>query len=244
VINHWRTETLDLRPLNPLHNLLAGLRAILYGFSESVVSAPADWKGRNFITGYWGPKLEDFTPPIALKKFLVNGKPPVYFGFGSPGMHSAVSLMEVITRAIEMLKFRAVISLPGEASHLIPQSPEVYLLTENVPHAWLFPRMAGLVHHGGAGTTAAALRAGVPSLVTPLAVDQFFWGERVCALGAGPSPIPQRSLTPKNLIYAINEMQVDGILEASRLLGEKLRTEDGVGVAVNRIISLLDDQNA
>jgi sterol 3beta-glucosyltransferase len=244
VINNWRTGTLGLSPLPPLHDFLDSLTAILYGFSETVVHAPSDWQGSNFITGYWMPKQEDVAPTDDLKEFLGNGEPPFYFGFGSPGMHSAVSLMKVITKAIDQLKIRAVIAMPGETSHLVPKSPEVYLLTENVPHTWLFPRMAGLVHHGGAGTTAAAIRSGIPSLVTPLAVDQFFWGERVCALGAGPPPIPQRSLTPKKLIYAIKGMQAEGIREASRLLGDKLKAEEGIEVAVHRLVSLLEDRSA
>jgi UDP:flavonoid glycosyltransferase YjiC (YdhE family) len=99
--------------------------------------------------------------------------------------------------------------------------------------------MAGAVHHGGAGTTGTALLAGIPSLVTPVAVDQFFWSRRVSALGAGPSPIPQRELTVESLAVGLGKLKEAGMKERARDLGEKLRSEDGVARAVQEMDKLL-----
>lgn len=113
-----------------------------------------------------------------------------------------------------------------------PTSPSIFVLDE-APHDWLFPRMACVVHHGGAGTTAAGLRAGVPTIICPFFGDQPFWGARVAALGVGTQPIPQAKLTAEELAEAIREAVGDEAMRARAAeLGEKIRSEDGVGRAV------------
>jgi UDP:flavonoid glycosyltransferase YjiC (YdhE family) len=134
---------------------------------------------------------------------------------------------------------RAVIALPKGAQVTRPPA-HIHLLREAVPHDSLFPRLAGAVHHGGAGTTGAALLAGIPSLVTPVAVDQFFWGARVSALGVGPGPIPQRALGVENLAQGLGRMKGERMKEAARQLGERLRREDGVGQAARALEELLN----
>jgi UDP:flavonoid glycosyltransferase YjiC (YdhE family) len=106
---------------------------------------------------------------------------------------------------------------------------------ESVPHDWLFPRCKAVIHHGGAGTTAAGLRAGVPNLVVPFAADQPFWGSRVRALGAGPAPIPVRKLTADRLISALARSQEEAVRSASEELGHRIRAEAGVSRAVEII---------
>ncbi len=110
----------------------------------------------------------------------------------------------------------------------------------DVPHDWLFPRTAGVVQHGGAGTTGAALRSGVPSIVLPHAVDQFFWGSRVAALGVGPKPIPLETLTADQLANAIRQITHDPRLRANaQAIGRAMSNEDGVAAAVKIIRSLV-----
>jgi UDP:flavonoid glycosyltransferase YjiC (YdhE family) len=105
-----------------------------------------------------------------------------------------------------------------------------------IPHGWLFPRLSAVVHHGGAGTTAAALRAGLPSVIAPLAVDQFFWGERLAAIGVAPPPLPQRSLSAEKLAAALHRAATDAAMrDRARQLGEAIRCEDGIGRAVELI---------
>jgi UDP:flavonoid glycosyltransferase YjiC (YdhE family) len=111
--------------------------------------------------------------------------------------------------------------------------PDTVLKVDAVPHEWLFPRMAALVHHGGAGTTAEALRSGVPSIVAPFFADQPFWGQRVADLGVGPAPIPQKQLTAEKLEGAIRIAVSDaGMRDRAAALGQKIREEDGVARAI------------
>jgi UDP:flavonoid glycosyltransferase YjiC (YdhE family) len=109
---------------------------------------------------------------------------------------------------------------------------DVYMIG-STPHSWLFPRMAAVVHHGGAGTTGAGLAAGIPSVVTPFFADQPFWAQRVYELGAGPKPIPRRRLTTENLAASIEAAVADGALrERAAPLGAHIRAEDGVAAAI------------
>jgi UDP:flavonoid glycosyltransferase YjiC (YdhE family) len=106
-------------------------------------------------------------------------------------------------------------------------------VAESVPHSWLFPRMAAVVHHGGAGTTAEGLRAGVPTVITPFVLDQPFWGARVTALGLGPKPIPQKRLTADRLARAVDEAVLEPAMQSrAREIGAAIRNEDGIGNAI------------
>jgi UDP:flavonoid glycosyltransferase YjiC (YdhE family) len=114
--------------------------------------------------------------------------------------------------------------------------PAHVLVLNSVPHAWLFPRMAGVVHHGGAGTTAAGLRAGVPSLLIPHAADQPYWARRTKELGVGADPIPRKKLTVERLAEGIRSMVSEpAIRESAAKLGEAIRAENGVATAVAMI---------
>jgi sterol 3beta-glucosyltransferase len=114
--------------------------------------------------------------------------------------------------------------------------PPWALAVDDVPHEWLFPRMAAVVHHGGAGTTGAGLRAGVPSVLTPLGFDQPFWGRRVAALGVGPEPVSRRTLTVDRLAAAIDRAVTDEAMrERAARLGERIREEDGVTRAAEAV---------
>jgi sterol 3beta-glucosyltransferase len=109
-------------------------------------------------------------------------------------------------------------------------------VVDAAPHAWLFPRMAAVVHHGGAGTTAEGLRAGRPTVIVPFAVDQAFWGKRVQDLGVGPAPIPQKALTASKLAQAIRQaVEQAEIKRHAADLGSAIRAEDGVEAAVKTI---------
>lgn len=206
---------------------------ILFAFSPSVVARPSDWGPDVHVTGYWPLKPEaDWQPPPALARFLEAGPPPVYVGFGSTVARNARELAAIALEALARTGQRGVLS-PGwarlDAGDL---SGDVYLC-ETAPHAWLFPRMAAVVHHGGAGTVGAGLRAGVPNVVVPFTSDQPFWGHRVFALGVGPEPIPARRLTADALISAIAQAVGDGAMRArAQALGERIRGEDGVAQAI------------
>ncbi|MBI5964028.1 MAG: glycosyltransferase family 1 protein [Chloroflexi bacterium] len=208
----------------------------LYGFSPSVVPAPADWRADNHVTGYWFlDSADDWTPPSALLNFLQAGPPPVYVGFGSMSSRNPQETADLVVNAIKKTNQRALLFSGWGGLHK-KNMPDSVLMIDSTPHDWLFPRVAAVVHHGGAGTTAAGLRAGVPSIVIPFLIDQPFWGRRVYDLGVGPAPIPRRKLTADRLAQAIQEAVTNTAMrQRAAELGSKIRAEDGIANAVEVI---------
>jgi sterol 3beta-glucosyltransferase len=222
------------RPMRPL---------LLFAFSRHVVPPPADWAGIAEVTGYWplGPR-EGWKPPVDLERFLDAGPPPVYIGLGSGGEAAGAAWISSARAALEETGLRGVLDL-GSCTVEPHSLPEAIFAMRGIPHAWLFPRMAAVVHHGGAGTTGAGLAAGKATVVVPTTSDQPFWGRRVHALSVGPEPIPVRRLTARNLAQAISVAMSDPAVRShADDLGERIRAEDGVGVAVDRIARLLGRQ--
>ena len=209
---------------------------VLYGFSPAVIPQPSDWNTDKKITGYWFLDAEDeWQPPSDLVDFLESGSAPIYIGFGSMSNRNPEETAELIIDAVKLSKQRAILlsGWSGLYSHDLPDS--VFLL-DAIPHAWLFPRVAAVVHHGGAGTTAAGLRAGVPTIIVPFFGDQPFWGARVAALGVGPKPIPRKTLTSENLAQALQEVVTNETMrQCASNLGSSIRAEDGVAAAVDII---------
>jgi UDP:flavonoid glycosyltransferase YjiC (YdhE family) len=141
----------------------------------------------------------------------------------------------VVVEALERAGARGVL-LSGWGGLETRALPPTVLALDFAPHVWLYPRAAAVVHHGGAGTTASALRAGMPSVVVPFAFDQPFWAERLRRLGAGPAPVPERGLTATRLAEAIRcAVEDPRMRNATRSLGERIRAEDGVGAAVREV---------
>jgi sterol 3beta-glucosyltransferase len=240
-INRWREETLGLPPRGLLASELE-LRgepvSILVGCSPHVVPPPADWGPSTTMTGYWFlDGAGDWRPPAHLAAFLEDGPPPVYVGFGSLGGWTSEEVVGAALAALERAGKRGVLATGG-----VPlRAPDNVCVIESAPHEWLFPRMAAVVHHGGAGTTAEGLRAGRPSVICPTTMnDQLFWGRRVSELGVGPRPLPQKKLAAEALLTAIRvATEDDRVRERAAALGEKIRTERGVARAVEVIESVV-----
>jgi sterol 3beta-glucosyltransferase len=239
LINQFRRTVLGLKN-SPMAGVYSPETPLLYGFSPYMVPRPADWPQHHVALGYWFLDEErDWVAPYALAQFLDGRARVVYVGFGSPGVRRGVVMLGLVEQALHATGLRAVLALPPHLAQHMPASPNI-LVVDDVPHAWLFARVAGVVHHGGAGTTGAAARAGVPQVVLPLAVDQYFWGERVRALGLGPRPIPQRSLTAQGLAQALQQTVYDTRMRAvASMLGEQIAGEDGVRTAVEKIRTAL-----
>ncbi|MCX6030430.1 MAG: glycosyltransferase [Chloroflexi bacterium] len=206
---------------------------MLYGYSPSVIPPPSDWDSDIHVTGYWFSDPEaDWTPPPALVAFLQAGPPPVYVGFGSMSNRKPEATTDLILQALARTQQRAIILSGWSGLHAADVPDSVFML-DAIPFAWLFPRVAAVVHHGGAGTTAYGLRAGVPSVVIPFFGDQPFWGQRIAELGVGPEPIPQRKLTVERLAQAIQVAVTDPTMrQRAAVLGAKIQAEDGVARAV------------
>jgi UDP:flavonoid glycosyltransferase YjiC (YdhE family) len=176
--------------------------------------------------------MPDWRPPDEIVDFLADGPPPIYVGFGSMAPADAERLTGIAVEALARVGRRGLI-VGGWAGLGRAVGSDRVLVTDAIPHDWLFPRMAAVVHHGGAGTTAAGLRAGVPTVAVPFFAEQPFWASRVHALGAGPRPIPRRRLTVDRLADAMRvAVEDDGIRARAGRLGEQIRAEDGVGRAV------------
>jgi UDP:flavonoid glycosyltransferase YjiC (YdhE family) len=209
---------------------------VLYGFSPLVIPPPPDWGGNVHVTGYWflEPAVS-WTPPADLTTFLDGGPPPIYVGFGSMSSRRPEETTRLVLSALAQTGQRAVL-LSGWGGLTKADLPDSVLMIHSVPHDWLFRRVAAVVHHGGAGTTAAGLRAGAPSVIIPFFGDQPFWGQRVVALGVGPEPIPRQQLTAESLAAAIEEAVTNVAMRRRAAdLGEQIRAEDGVARAVEAI---------
>jgi sterol 3beta-glucosyltransferase len=207
----------------------------IYGFSPLVVPQPSEWGPTRKVTGYWTlPAQPGWLPPQDLVDFITAGPPPVCIGFGSMASRDPEALTELVIDAVRAAGVRAVL-LSGWGG-LANQAGDDILVAEQAPHDWLYPQMAAVVHHGGAGTTGAALQAGIPAVVVPFAVDQPFWGSRVAALGVGPTPIPRKRLTAHKLAHALRATVADHAMNSrAAQLSNQIRTEDGVGEAVRHL---------
>ena len=229
-----RRRVLDLGPgANPFAAMLRARWPTLYGFSSAVVPRPADWGPELALTGYWFlDRTRDWAPPRELEQFLAAGPPPICVGFGSMPSVDPEQTTELFTRALALAGQRGIL-LTGWGGLAHARLPETVLAVDSAPHDWLFPRVAAVVHHGGAGTTAAALRAGAPALVIPFIADQPFWGQRLNALGAGLPPMSRRQLEPEPLAAALRALVENPAYRArAAQIADALAREDGVARAV------------
>ncbi len=165
----------------------------------------------------------------------------MYVGFGSiANSASALKATQLVLQALKKSGQRGILATGWNGLSKVADLPEDVFVLESAPHSWLFPRMAAVVHHGGAGTTAAGLRAGVPNIVIPFGNDQFAWGRRVYELGVGPKHIPRKNLTAANLSGAIDHALTPVIVDSAALLGRKIRSENGVAEAAQVILDLVE----
>lgn len=243
VINPLREEILSL-PLIPWSyytRIDLSEVPIIYGYSVHVLPKPRDWGDHLHVTGYWFLEKHGWEPPQDLAHFIESGPPPIYIGFGSMVDAEAQKTTGIVMDALTITGQRAV--LHGGWSDLgFEAGSHRAFKVRDVPHDWLFPRMAAVVHHGGAGTTAAALRAGVPAVIVPYFADQPFWARHVYRLGAGPKPLPRHKLSAEKLAAAIREaVENNAIRDRARQLGTLISQEQGVTQAVRLIDRYLSE---
>lgn len=234
VVDQWRRDSLRLPPMSPLGpfaRLHSPRYPVLNGFSRHLVPIPADWPSWVHTTGFWFLE-EDWQPPPELTAFLDAGEPPVYVGFGSMHTENPLATAELVAEALAATGQRGVLMTGWGGLHGQFESEHLFLL-ESAPHHWLFPRMRAVVHHGGAGTTAAGLLAGKPTVTVPFFGDQPFWAERVFAVGAGPRPLPQGQLSRQALALAIQQAIGSRRIERKAAeIGRLIAAENGVAQAV------------
>jgi sterol 3beta-glucosyltransferase len=246
VINDWRQSVgLPARGRFASEIILPNGQPMptLYSYSSHVVPTPADWPTTTVVTGYWFLDLQaNWQPPAELVNFLEAGEPPVYVGFGSIAGSDPEGKTRLVLAALEQSGQRGIVA-SGWGGLKAETLPEHVLMIEQAPHDWLFPRVQAVVHHGGAGTTAAGLRAGKPTIICPFFGDQPFWGQRIYELGAGPKPIPQKKLTTQALADAIQiAVSNPDMQRLAATLGDKISAEDGVRQAVEVIEATVQRQ--
>ncbi len=209
---------------------------MLSAYSPSIIPHPADWPDSVHVTGYFFLDTQaDWQPSSELKAFLEAGDPPVYIGFGSMAGRNPEQLAKLILEALAKSGQRGLL-LTGWGGLRTELVPDNVFVVDAAPHSWLFPRMAAVVHHGGAGTTAEGLRSGAPTVIVPFVFDQYFWGARVKALGLGPDPIPQKNLTADRLSNAIRIAVTDSNMkQRANSYGAAIRAEKGIGNAMKII---------
>jgi sterol 3beta-glucosyltransferase len=207
---------------------------VCHGFSPLVVPRPADWPPAVEVSGYWWPaQPEGWQPPRDLADFLAAGPPPVFIGFGSMAPDHGERLSQVIADAATRAGVRAVVQA-GWAG--LTGTGDRILAVGDLPHAWLFPQVAAVVHHAGAGTTGAGLRAGVPAVAVPVLADQPFWAHRLHRLGVAPEPVSFGHLTAENLGGALRECLGEPCYrERAASLARRIADEDGAAAVLARI---------
>ncbi|WP_445516331.1 glycosyltransferase [Streptomyces sp. NEAU-174] len=212
----------------------ADLRPVFHGFSPLVVPRPADWPSGVEVAGYWWPaRPRDWRPPAELTDFLQAGPPPVFIGFGSMAPGEGERLGELVTAAVARAGVRAVVQA-GWAG--LTAAGDDVLAVGDLPHDWLFPRTAAVVHHAGAGTTAAGLRAGVPAVAVPAMADQPFWATRLHHLGVAPRPLPLADLTAESLGAAITTcLTAPALRHRAAELADAMGVEDGAEAVLAHI---------
>ena len=236
-VNQLRERTWGLPALPPWGNagaVYARQVPFICGFSAHVVPRPPDWGSQIHLTGWWYPDEPAWEPPEPLRRFLAAGPAPVFIGFGSMPVAEPARTTDLIVSAVRRSGLRALLHT-GWAGLGGALPPEVFAI-DFAPYGWLFSQVAGVVHHGGSGTTGFALRSGVPSLVIPFAFDQPYWGERTAALQAGPQPLPFKELDADRLSRALRQLVEDPRLRAgAEVIGRTLAAEEGVERAVELI---------
>ncbi|KAK9803534.1 hypothetical protein WJX73_005456 [Symbiochloris irregularis] len=244
LLDKLRTEELGLPTMGHLFQIGFGYAhyytnhkvPFTYAWSEAVAPRPKDWKSYIDVAGYFtldSTASERYKPPKELEEFLAEHD-PIYIGFGSLVVDDPEKLTRKIFAALKETGEAALIGKGWGNLGVIEgeEPPENVLLIDAVPHDWLFPRCKAVMHHGGAGTTAAGLMAACPTTVVPFFGDQSFWGEACVRAGVGPRPIPIGKLRTRKLVEAIRAMQSPEVQSAAKAIAEHLAKEDGVAKGV------------
>ena len=234
LVNDFRTKTLGLDPVSTLWAPGSTYRLhvpFTYLWSPGLVPKPEDWGEEIDVSGFVFLDLaSSFNPPEDLVEFLNGGEMPIYIGFGSIVVDDADHFTEMIFEAVKLAGVRALVSKGwgglGLGQHDVPDN--IYML-ENTPHDWLFPRVKACVIHGGAGTTAIALKCGKPTMVVPFFGDQYFWGSMIGKAGAGPTPVPYKKLTAESLADGIKFCFTDGAKSEAEKIARSIENEGDGG---------------
>lgn len=215
---------------------------LTFSRSPALIPKPKDWGPYISISGFYFLNLAtNYQPDPELAQFLASGPPPVYIGFGSIVVEDPNAMTELIFEAVRKTGQRALVSKGwGGLGGSELDKPDGVFMLGNCPHDWLFKHVSCVVHHGGAGTTAAGIALGRPTVIVPFFGDQPFWGKMIARAGAGPEPIPFKDLTAQRLADAITYALKPETLDRAKELGERIREEKGCEAGATSFHSQMD----
>ncbi len=212
---------------------------VVYGLSEAFMARPTDWPAEAELTGFWFVDEPVAHVDPALRAFVEAGAPPVCIGFGSMSTERPEEMSALVLSAAKQVGCRVVLLSGWAGLEAAEAARQGVFVAPQAPHGWLYPRCAAVVHHGGAGTTAAAVRAGVPAVVVPFHGDQPFWASRVHHLGLGPPPVARSRLTADRLAAALKQALTDAPMrERAAAVGAQVQREQGAARAAERVVAL------
>lgn len=238
-------RNLGLNKVKTFDDLLSPILNVI-PISPEVYPENRLWEDKNKVVGYWfSDEYEEYEPSERLVNFLKKGIPPIVITLGAMGFESSEekTKLDILVKSINNTEMRAIIQGFTKTLEGYPL-PDNILSVESIPHSWLFRQAYCVIHHGGFGTTASAIKAGVPSIVIPHVLDQYFWANRVYELGIGVKPVTAKDLNEKNLTEAITILKNNYIEVSSsvKVLGEKVSEEDGLAITVKLIEDILYEE--
>jgi UDP:flavonoid glycosyltransferase YjiC (YdhE family) len=239
-INKKRKE-LGLSPMGPVGKYFTSNSHTIMTIN-SVLAPPCESWNNVYDFSYAGYCYGDINGTLdpKLVEFLDAGPAPIYIGFGSVSVKNPTEFTKLVLEAVSATKCRAILG-KGWTGLGNADLPETAFVTEDAPHGTLFPRLAGVMHHGGCGTTHTATRAGIPQFILPQIADQFYWGHRVHCLGLGPKPIPPKRLTAQKLTAILQDMKENSTYRwNAKALASKNKFEDGTPRVVDTIVSNIE----
>jgi sterol 3beta-glucosyltransferase len=226
---------------NPFERHKDRRHPVIVSCSNFVFARPSDWNENIHQKGYWFlEEQNEYLPPIELVDFLNKGEKPIYIGFGSMLIgNESEKISKIIIEGLAMAGKRAIISGFGNLQNISDTIYEV----DNIPHSWLFSKVSAVCHHGGAGTSAAGFKAGIPSMIFPFALDQFAWAQRAYDLGVGPKPMPIKKLTSEKFAESIRYVMQGNIISNAKELAKNIATENGAKDCAKIILASVEAKN-
>lgn len=209
---------------------------LIFAYSPTVLPKPAEWdRGYIHVPGYFFLNVPaSYQPPPELVDYLSDGDLPFCITFGSMVNQDASRINEIVVQALQAAGQRAIF-IRGWSGVSFSDFPKEFFEIDSVPHDWLFPKCKAVIHHGGAGTTGAVLRAGIPAITIPHGMDQLFWGKHMAKLGVGVEPIEIEKLSTDHLVKAITEVLSPAMIDRAQKIGKIIHTEDGIAQAIQII---------
>lgn len=212
-------------------------RRVLYGYSSVILPHSRDWTDNQRVTGYWFlDEADEWQPPEDLVRFLDAGPKPVYIGFGSMLSNDAERITRIVLAAVKQVGCRAILATGwgGMKTDEAAKDENIFVL-QQAPHDWLFPRCEVAVHHGGAGTTTAAARAGIPSVIMPFITEQAFWSDRLQRLGTAPPYLDRKTVTASQMAKAIAKAREPAMIRRAAEVGVQVAAERGIDNAIRQL---------